>query len=175
MTGRFTSEIAGHMPKFFIALYSAVMIRKQCVYSIHEPPLGAFATVWRRLIVPLTDETGEVRQIAAVNVPDNELRAGLEAMPDPALVARLDGTLMYANQSARRLFGDLSIPRGHLSEYCKIDIELPDSAQGLGRVETVSVSSAIGSQNQILVHFEVRISTTCFRGEAFFVVQLKPS
>ncbi|MEN0002413.1 MAG: hypothetical protein AAF940_16170, partial [Pseudomonadota bacterium] len=97
MTGHCTSEIGGHISDFFVALYAAVIIRKQSVLSVHEPPSGVFATVWRRLIYPLLDENGEVHMIAAVNVPDNELSAGLEALPDPALVTRQDGVLMYAN------------------------------------------------------------------------------
>lgn len=174
MTEHCTSEIGGHVSEFFIALYTAVTIRKQSVLSVHEPPLGVFATVWRRLILPLMDEAGQVRMIAAVNVPDNELRAGLEALPDPALVTQSDGLLMYANSSARRLFGDLAVPRVHISEYCNIDINLPDNAESFASAESSTSSQEIGTNNQILVHFETRTSATYFRGTPYFVVQLKP-
>lgn len=174
MTGRYTSEIGGHMSDFFIALYMAVLERNECVFSLHEPPLGVFASVWRRLIFPLTDAAGEVRQIAAVNVPDNELRAGLEAMPDPALVAQPDGKLMYANVSARRLFGELPAPRRCVSEYCKIDLQLPDNVEVVAKTDRVETTHAIGSQNQIVVHFEIRISATYFRDAPYFVIQMKP-
>ncbi len=174
LTGHCTSEIGGHISEFFIALYSAVLVRKQSVLSVHVPPLGVFATVWRRLIFPLVDEAGQIQMIAAVNVPENELRAGLEVLPDPALVANGDGLLMYANASARRFFGEPTLPRSHISEYCDIDIELPANAEAHAKAESATVSRVIGSRNQILVHFELRTSATFFRGVPYFVVQLKP-
>ncbi|MEM6660459.1 MAG: PAS domain-containing protein, partial [Pseudomonadota bacterium] len=174
LTGGCTSEIGGHISDFFIALYAAVLVRKQSVLSVHVPPTGVFATVWRRLIFPVLDETGEVRMIAAVNVADNELRAGLEALPDPALVAGEDGTLMYANAAARRLFGDPTLPRGSISDYCEMDIELPEDAEVFAKAQSSMISKLVGSRNQVLVHFELRTSATFFRGTPYFVVQLKP-
>ncbi|MEM6759522.1 MAG: hypothetical protein AAF601_08595 [Pseudomonadota bacterium] len=175
MTGHCTSEIGGHISDFFVALYAAVIIRKQSVLSVHEPPSGVFATVWRRLIYPLLDENGEVHMIAAVNVPDNELSAGLEALPDPALVTRQDGVLMYANASARRLFGEPVLPRGHISDYCDMNIELPADAEGFARAEGLNISQTMGSRNQVLVHFELLTSATFFRGLQYYIVQMKPN
>lgn len=174
LTGQCTSEIGGHISKFFIALYSAVITRKQCVLSVHVPPMGVFATVWRRLIFPVLDELGRVYMIAAVNVPDNELRAGLEALPDPALVTQTDGVLLYANASARRLFGEPALPRDHISDYCDMNIELPPDAEGLAKAETSIISQLIGSRNQVLVHFELRMNATFFRGTPYFVIQMRP-
>lgn len=174
LTGHCTSEIGGHIAEFFIALYSAVIVRKQTVLSVHVPPSGVFATVWRRLIFPLMDEFGQVRMIAAINVPDNELRAGLEALPDPALVTQKDGSIMYANASARQIFGEPSLPRSHISEYCDMNIELPADAERLAQTETSTISQTIGTRNQVLVHFELRTSATFFRGTPYFVVQMRP-
>ena len=174
MTGRYTSEIGGHISEFFVALYSAVVIRKQSVLSVHVPPQGVFATVWRRLIFPLMDDFGEVCAIAAVNVPDNELCSGLEALPDPALVTQQNGLLMYANASARRLFGEPVLPRAHISDYCDMNIELPANAESFAKAESSTMSQTIGSRNQIVVHFELRTSATFFRGTPYFICQLKP-
>ena len=174
LKGGYTSEIGGHISEFFIALYSAVMVRKQSVLSVHVPPMGVFATVWRRLIFPVLDVAGEVQVIAAVNVADNELRAGLEALPDPALVAGNDGTLMYANASARRLFGEPTLPRSTIADYCDMDIELPDDAEFFATAESSRLSKIVGARNQVVVHFELRTSATFFRGTPYFIVQLKP-
>ncbi len=175
LTNHHTSEIGGYISEFFIALYSAVFIRNQSVFSVHVPPQGIFATVWRRLIFPLVDEVRQTRMLVAINVPDNELRAGLEALPDPALVTQKDGILMYANASARRFFGEPTLPRQHISEYCDMDIELPADADNFFRTETSTISQTIGSRNQVLVHFELRTSATVFRGTTYIIVQLKPS
>lgn len=174
LTGHCTSDIGGHISEFFIALYAAVAVRKQSVLSVHVPPVGVFATVWRRLIFPVMDQTGEVEKIVAVNVPDNELRAGLEVLPDPAFVTKKDGTLMYANASARQFFGEPSLPRKSISDYCNIDIELPEDIAGFAKVESSTVSQTVGSRNQMLVHFEVRLSATYFRATPYFIIQLKP-
>ncbi len=175
LTGDHTSDIGGYISEFFIALYSAVMLRKQCVLSVHVPPPGVFATAWRRLICPLMDDLDRVRMIAAVNVPDNDLRAGLEALPDPAFVTQMDGTMMYANASAQKLFGEPSLPRRQLSEFCEISIELPSDIEGFARAKSSTISQTIGSRNQVLVHFELRVSATFFRGTPYFIVQLKPN
>lgn len=174
LTGYHTSDIGGHISEFFIALYSAVVIRKQSVLSVHVPPASVFASVWRRLIFPLLDDNGNVSKIAAVNVPENDLQAGLEALPDPALVIKESGLLMYANKSARRIFGEPALPRQLLVDYCDMEIELPFDAASYATGVSSEVSQKIGLRNQILVHFEVRTSATFFRGSPYFIVQLKP-
>ena len=175
LTGHCTSEIGGHISEYFIALYAAVLERKQSVLSVHVPPMGVFATVWRRLIFPILDGVGNVQLIVAVNVPDNELCTGLEALPDPTLVASEDGVLMYANVSARRLFGEPALPRKHVSEYCDIDISLPPNIERFSGTELAEISQAIGAREQMLVHLELRTSATIFRKIPYFVVQLKPT
>lgn len=175
LTGHYTSDIGGHISEYFIALYAAVLERKQSVLSVHVPPMGVFATVWRRLIFPVLDDIGNVRLIVAVNVPDNELCTGLEALPDPTLVTSEDGVLMYANVSARRLFGEPALPRQHVSEYCNIDISVPSKIERYAGTELAEISQAVGAHEQMLVHFELRTSATIFRKTPYFVVQLKPS
>lgn len=174
MTGHRTSELGGHISDFFIALYTAVVIRKETVLSVHEPPSDVFATTWRRLIIPLVDEVGRVCRLAAVNVPDNELRAGMDALPDPALVVRPDGMMVYSNSHARRIFGDPSAHRVQISDYCDMAIDLPESAEKMLRDKTFVVSRSMGVQNQVLVHFEVRVSATFYREKPYFVIILKP-
>ncbi len=175
MTDHFTSEIGGHVSDFFIALYAAAITRKECVMSIHDPPADVFATSWRRLIVPLLDETGDVALIAALNIPDNELRAGMEVLPDPAMIVQTDGQLMFSNSPARRIFGELDTPGVQLSDYCNIDIELPQNAEDYATSKTFTISHIVGTKNQLLVYFEMRISATYFKGRPYFVVLLKPT
>lgn len=105
LRGRNTSEIGGHISRFFIALYRASMHRRQCVLSEHEPPSQVFVRIWRRLIVPLVDDTGFVTHFAVLNLPENHLRDGLEVVPFPCIVADTEGFVRFANAAARDLAG----------------------------------------------------------------------
>lgn len=103
MQGRRSSEIAGHLGRYFAALYRAAMQRRQIVLAEHEPPRRFFVRLWRRLIVPLVDDQGYVVRFAVLNLAENHLRTGLDAVPLPCLVADVSGSIRFANTAARRL------------------------------------------------------------------------
>ena len=104
MTGRRSSEISGHVGTFFTGLYSAMIERDETVYSEHEPPQNVFVRAWQRYIVPRKSETGKITGFIALNVPENELRAGLELMIDPVMVVTEDEKIVYANRAAQAMF-----------------------------------------------------------------------
>ena len=118
MTGRHTSEFGGFVGRFFIAVYRAAMIRKDWVLSQHEPPPNVFVRCWSRLIVPIIDGLGNVVRFAVLNVPENELRAGLEHVPSHCLVADKGLNLIYANPAASNALG--------LTRSTEIATYLPD-------------------------------------------------
>jgi len=106
ITGETTETFTGHIAQFFKALYRAVEQRGEWVLSEHEPPAAVFVRSWRRLIVPLMGEDGStVAGFAVANLPENDLRAGLELMVDPVFVIGADQQVHFANRAAHKIFG----------------------------------------------------------------------
>ena len=177
MTGRRTSEFGGHIGVFFTALYIAVVRRKERVLSEHEPPRRIFVRTWRRLIVPLIGRDGTVARIAAINLPENELRAGLEIIPDPVFVVDEDGAVRFANPAARTLSPQVRKGGygGQLSDRCGIEIgvtmtplEMVETAQVDNRLCRLRVGKAIADD------FVVTVSATIHSDQAFYVVMIRP-
>ncbi len=110
LTGQHASDIGGYISQFFSGLYRAAIARGEWVMSEHEPPESVFVRSWRRVIVPMYDADQAVSLFAVLNIPENELRAGLELMPDPVFVIAPSLNVQYANRSAIRMF-DLSPTR----------------------------------------------------------------
>lgn len=176
MTGRLTSEIGGYVAVFFKALYRAVMARGEWVKSMHEPPSEVFARIWRRLIVPLHDADGQVVRIAVLNIADNDLRAGLEAVPDPIMVVQQDGTISFANRSARTLFGErrfLADPIS-LAEYSGIVLDLTQPRETMLDRRVITEETQIGVHNSLIVHFRVTRSVVYYRDRLYYLVIAKP-
>lgn len=71
MTGRLLSDIDGgnYISVFFRALNRAISLRRQPVYSHHEPPPHVSVKSWRRLALPLAGEDGRVARLMVGNVP----------------------------------------------------------------------------------------------------------
>jgi PAS domain-containing protein len=174
MTGACASAIGGHVSAFFVALYRAALARRQWALSLHEPPPEVFARRWQRLIVPL-DEGGRITRFAVLNVAENELRMGLEALPDPMLVARADGGMLFANRAARRIFGERSFQQAPVSlpAYSGLDIRLGEADGGLPA--TRRDSRAIAVADALIVHFTVTTSPLYYRDRLCWLVALRPS
>lgn len=176
MTGRRTSEIGGYISTFFTALYRAVIARGQWVKSLHEPPSEVFARIWRRLIVPLYDADGEVARIVVLNVADNDLRAGLEAVPDPVMVVRQDGNVTFANRAARSLFGERQFLNDavSLSDYAGFEVDLNAPLDTMMERRMTTEETQIGVSNSLIVHFRVTRSVIYYREQLYYLVIAKP-
>ncbi|MEM1078823.1 MAG: PAS domain-containing protein [Pseudomonadota bacterium] len=176
MTGHCTSEIGGHIAAFFAALYQAVLTRGEWVKSIHEPPSEVFARIWRRMIVPVFDPAGEIVQIAVLNVADNDLRAGLEAVPDPVMVVRQNGNVTFANVAARNLFGErrfLSDPI-NLEDYSGIVLDMSQPRDSVLDRRVHTEETQVGVNNSLIVHFRVTRSVIFYREQLYYLVIAKP-
>lgn len=173
MTGRLTSEIGGHVSTFFAALYHATIIRREWVLSVHEPPSGIFARQWRRLIVPLTEPDDRISGFAALNVADNELRPGLEAVPDPVFLIFSDGRVFFANSAAQELFGyrSFSLKPIFLRDYCGLDVPLTDSAQ---RPRPHHLRTIIQLNGEVM-KFSITTRPLFYRDETCHIVVAKQS
>lgn len=55
--------------EYFLAAYRAVLARREPLYSAYSPGSWARTAVWQRLVLPLTDESGEVIRFLAGTVP----------------------------------------------------------------------------------------------------------
>lgn len=176
MSGRRTSEIGGYISSFFRALYQAVIARGQWVKSLHEPPSDVFARIWRRLIVPLYDTAGEVAQLLVLNVADNDLRAGLEAVPDPVMVVRQNGNVTFANRAARSLFGERQFLGAAISleAYSGLVLDLSQPQDAVVDRRMLTEETQIGVNNNLIVHFRVTRSVIYYRDQLYYLVIAKP-
>lgn len=73
MTGHRTSEFGGYITTFFTAVYRAVLQNRQAIFTVHQPPPGVFVKSWRRLIMPLADDEGNIIRLLVGNVPEDPL------------------------------------------------------------------------------------------------------
>ena len=175
MTGRLTSEFGGHIATFFLGLYRAVLQQKACAYSEHEPPRNVFVRVWQRLIVPLFDDAGEVARILVLNVPDNELRAGLELMVDPVFVLRGDESIVYANRAAQNVFRFTQREAiGHSLEAATgVPLELGWAPEDMLSQHKIDDSVRLTIRGGIVERLVMTVSATQHRNEAFYVVVMR--
>ncbi len=71
VTGKLMSEVPwkGVVMDFFYAVYRAVLIRPEPLYTEHEPPTTIGVKLWHRLMLPLMDEDRKVCRVLVGNVP----------------------------------------------------------------------------------------------------------
>jgi PAS domain-containing protein len=176
LTGMTTKAFTGHIAAFFEALYRTSACRGEWALSEHEPPRSVFVRIWRRLIVPLFTEDGsEVAAFAVLNLPENELRTGLELMVDPVFVADRDQVVHYANGAAREMFGIRSnrMADRTLRQLTGIGFEaLPGPSDMLARRQ-VCESTELHLAGGIAERLISTVSAAEYRGEAYHVVVLR--
>lgn len=178
LEGRLTSEIGGHISRFFIALYRASMHRRQCALSEHEPPTNVFVRIWRRLIMPLADETGFVTHFAVLNLPENHLRAGLDVVPFPCLIVDKDRLVCFANSGARQLAGlDRTWEHGGpLEALIGCNLDLPPDPESLISPNNAPIRRMVsldlpGQHDRTC---EIHIAAARYRSRAVFVITVLP-
>ena len=177
MVGRRSDYFSGHVGRFFTALYQAVFQRQQWVMSIHEPPKRIFVSQWRRLIVPLFDESGtQVVEIAVLNVPYNELCSGFNAVPDPLLIADEDMMLRFANRAACAMFGaELQFGASlDLSEFAGIRVDIPETPSLLANRGAVRDLACMTVRGSVIQRFFLTISGLNMNRRAFYLIGLRP-
>lgn len=71
MTGRRTSEIgsSNYVSTYFLCMYRAAMIRREAVYTRHNPPPHVSVKTWDRLALPLVSPEGQIVRLLVGNVP----------------------------------------------------------------------------------------------------------
>lgn len=175
MQGLRASDIGGHVALFFLALYRAAARRREIVKSTHEPPRQVFVRAWRRLVVPLEDEAGRIQGFAVANVPDNDLRAGLEVIPDAVLVVDAEGGLCYANRAACLLFeqGRGPKPGVTLQEFTGMEPDLPGSPQDLILEGKLRRELHMVKRGGVPTAMRVTCGATYYRDMPFFILTVR--
>lgn len=175
LTGQRTSSIGGHVALFFTALYTAVAMRREPVLSVHEPPRQVFVRAWRRVIQPLTDNRGAIVCYAVANVPDNDLRAGLEVLPHAVMVVTAGGEVCYANRAACLLFGQPRSPLAgmDLGTFTGLDIALPESPDRLILDGAPREDRVLLSRNGVIASVHLTIGATFYRDLPLYVISAR--
>lgn len=173
MTGCTTADIGGHIQTFFEAVYRAAERRREWVLTEHEPPRSVFVCAWRRLIVPVIDDNGRsVAFFAAINLPENELRAGLDFVGDPVFVLDGERVVHYANVAARRAFAlrGTMAPGPTLGQLTGLDLgRLPP-------LEEIFTDTRIADRVELTLHAgvaerrRITVSAAEHRDRLFYVV-----
>lgn len=175
MTGRTTADFPGHISDFYCLVYRAVMARKQRVMTVHQPPNLVFVSQWRRLVVPITDIDGNVVQILTLNLPENELRAGLEILPDPVLIVSADRIVCHANKQARQAFDDGAFGPWNrtIFDYAALDLEIRESPAEILEKGIVQTSLCRHIRHTQMGAYEATISAALHHEVAFYVILLR--
>ncbi|MBJ6370524.1 hypothetical protein JF290_03195 [Sedimentitalea sp. CAU 1593] len=175
MTGMTTDAFPGHISAFFSATYVAVGQRRERLLTVHQPPRSVFVSTWQRLIVPVVDETETTVQFLVLNVPENELRAGLEILPVPVLIVDKDHRVCYANKQARQEFDGGGVgPWGRsLFEYAALDLTIRESPGEIMDTGMVQTSLCRHIKHTQIGAYEATISAALHHNVAFYVVMLQ--
>lgn len=178
LTNQLTTEFRSgfeYLSVFFTGLYKAVVASGQWVYSMHEPPEGIFVKSWQRLIVPLVDGAGEVTRLFVLNVPENELRVGLELMVDPVFVVGTDRKVLFANRSAHRMFSLPARPdeTATFSSMTGIELSLRESPEDLLSSRKVIDSVELTNVGMVMERLVMTVSAAQHRSQAFYVVVMR--
>ncbi len=175
MTGTNLSDQTSHVGTFYTSIYRAALARRQWVMTVHEPPDTVFVQCWRRLIIPLADAEGTLSRFAVVNVPENALRAGLEAVPDPTLVVDDRQILRFCNTAARNLLG---LEPGHIDmqlfDAAGIALPVGVSAKSLDESGTVRTQACLIISNGIVASVSVTASATRLGNRPFLLLIVRP-
>ena len=175
MTGHTTDEFPGHIGQFFSVIYAAVQARNERIMTVHQPPNRVFVSTWRRLIVPVVNSDGGVVRFLALNLPENELRAGLEVLPVPVLILDSNNIVCYANKQARQQFdgGAFGPWSRNLFDYAALDLEIRESPKEILDNGMVQTSQCRHIKHTQIGEYEATISAALHHDVAFYVVLLQ--
>ncbi|MEL6801024.1 MAG: PAS domain-containing protein [Pseudomonadota bacterium] len=176
MTGGTTEGFTSHIAQFFEALYRAAQQRGEWVLSEHEPPAAVFVRSWRRLIVPLMGEDGKsVEGFAVANLPENDLRAGLELMVDPVFVLDAEQQVHFANRAAHKMFGiDTHGTQGAtLQGLTGITLDTGQSPEELLSAQAREDSIELTLNGGIAERLVMTLSAAEHRGTAYYIAVMR--
>jgi diguanylate cyclase (GGDEF)-like protein/PAS domain S-box-containing protein len=176
MTGQTLAAFPGHIGTFFAAVYEAVRLRPEPIFTEHEPPAAVLVRSWRRLVLPFAAAGQPVGGFLVGNVPESAVGTLLDVMYDAALVTAGDGGIRLANRAAERLLGNGGPPLlgspldDHLPGLTAVMQQLAEEVDGVGALGRHEVVFRRGRRRRLL---EVSIGGTRVAGEPLFVLVLR--
>jgi diguanylate cyclase (GGDEF)-like protein/PAS domain S-box-containing protein len=176
MSGETMAAFPGHIGAFFAAVYEAVRMRPEPIFTEHEPPATVLVRSWRRLILPFADPGGSVCCFVVGNIPESAVGTLLDVMHDAALVTDGDGRIRLANRAASELLG----PTAAALMGSRLDDHLPGLTGVMqGLAEQVDGVGALGRHELVLqrtdrpMTLDVSIGGTRVAGQPLFVLVLR--
>jgi diguanylate cyclase (GGDEF)-like protein/PAS domain S-box-containing protein len=176
MTGQTLAAFPGHIGSFFAAVYEAVRLRPEPIFTEHEPPATVLVRSWRRLVLPLAAAGQPVSGFLVGNVPESAVGTLLDVMYDAALVIGADGRIRLANRAAEGLLGNGGPPLlgssldDHLPGLTEVMQQFAEDVEGVGALGRREVILRRGRRRRLL---EVSIGGTRAAGEPLLVLVLR--
>ena len=176
MTGVSIAAFAGHIGTFFAAVYEAVRLRPEPLFTEHEPPAAVLVRSWRRLILPFAEPGQPVTGFVVGNIPESAVGTLLDVMLDAALVTDGDGRIRLANRAASGLFGPaatslMGTPLDeHLPGLTAVMQTLAEEVDGVGALGRHELELGAGGRRTVL---DISIGGTRVAGQPLFVLVLR--
>lgn len=102
--GGLVSGLPAQDAVFVGAVYRAVLLRRQPIFTVHEPT-SLLVGQAERLVVPLAGPDGEVARLAVAHLADAPLRTLVDVVMDAVLIFDPEGLIRLANRHAAELLG----------------------------------------------------------------------
>gem|GEM_PF-2204028 len=176
MTGESIAAFTGHIGTFFAAVYEAVRLRPEPVFTEHEPPAAVLVRSWRRLILPFAVPGEPVSSFVVGNIPESAVGTLLDVMHDAALVTDGDGRIRLANRAANALLGPAAKSLmgtrldEHLPGLTAVMQRLAEEVDGVGTLGRHELELVTGRRRTAL---EVSIGGTRVAGQPLFVLVVR--
>jgi diguanylate cyclase (GGDEF)-like protein/PAS domain S-box-containing protein len=143
LAGTRTSAAGGHIARFSAAIYRALTIRGEPIFTEHEPPRHIFVRRWSRVLLPLVDLEGRVMQILVGSVPEDPIRAIVDTVIDGVLVVDEAGLIRIVNPAGANLLR--AVTQDLVGQPVSCVLRWPDgvSSQGIPERLIGRVSDAV--------------------------------
>lgn len=176
MTGRSLTAFPGHIGTFFAAVYEAVRLRHEPIFTEHEPPAAVLVRSWRRLILPFAEPGRPPTSFVVGNIPESAVGTLLDVMHDAALVTDGDGRIRLVNRAAGDLLGAASfglmgsLLDDHLPGLTVVMQTLAGEVDGVGALGRHELPFRRADRRLTL---DVSIGGTRVAGQPLFVLVLR--
>lgn len=161
---------------FVAAVYEAVRLRPEPVFTAHEPPAAMLVRSLRQLILPFASPAGDVGGFVVGTLPESAFGTLLDVMHDAALVTDSAGRVRLANRAAAALLGHAGQPfvgaalDDHLPGLTRAMQRLAEAVDGVGALGHHELALGSGRRRRRL---EVSIGGSLIAGEPLFVLVLR--
>ncbi len=137
MRGAKVSAFGGHVAVFTAAVYRAVVLRGEPIYTAHEPA-SDLVSQSDRVVLPMAGPDGSVAQLLIANVPEVSYGTLLDMVMDGILIFDGSGTIRMANAPVAALLGgsEASLQGRPMAEILTAPFIAEGLASGDGPVTT---------------------------------------